>query len=703
VLNDQVAQGFPVRNSTQLYPEWPVAAMAGVPANRVRDVTMALLTLSSASPAARAAHIHGFYPPANYAPVEALMQRLRVYPRVASMPLWDELNMEYGREIKWTASLVALLALLMLTHLWTSNRRLHQLTLLNQQAQEGLQVTAAAFDSQVGLMVIDTHMHIIRANEAMCGMLGRTETDLRGQAAASLGWSFAGPGDGLCTVWEAVRSQGHWKGELNCHHQSGQDVPCIVTITAVHGEPHGLNGYVGSFVDMTAQKQTEHDIRQLAYYDVLTHLPNRRMFLEALETDMKRCQAQGDAGAVMFIDLDHFKVLNDAHGHAVDDQLLMHIAQRLHAEVRTQDMVARLGGDEFVVMLTPLAGQGAQVTAFAMHKAEAIRHAILNPYNLHTLSEGEIHHTMSYQCSASIGVALYGQHTEHLTEVLKRADVAMYQAKQAGRNAIRLYDFSAQALLNERAGMTTDLSTALARHEFGLHYQLQCTTQGAPVGAECLLRWHHPVRGSVPPDDFIGLAEESGAIVAIGEWVMLNACQTLARWAQTTGLEHLTLSVNVSPRQFNELDFMPRLLAILAQTGALPSRLVLEVTEGIVLSHRESVIEKMHHLRDLGVNFSIDDFGTGYSSLSYLQRLPLSEVKIDKTFVNDMTHNPNSVAIVRAIIALGASLKLTVVSEGVEVAAQKDLLQVLGCDVLQGYLMGRPVALDAFEAQLKLG
>ena len=700
VLDDRLSPAFPHHVSTELYPEWPMSAMAHTPGKLAKAVTMALLAVGPQSEPARAARIHGFYPPANYTPVESLMQRLRVYPRVVSMPLWTELNIEYGTELRLFGGALLLAGLGLSGYLWVSNRRLTRVTRLYRQAQEGLQVTAAAFNSQVGLLVTDPHTRIIRANRALCDMLGVDEAQLVGQTTASLRGGRV-PAGIVGQLWAHLKRQGSWRGELLCRHRLGHDVPCIVTITSVGGAgAQGVSGFVGSFVDVTRLKQTEDEIRQLAFYDVLTALPNRRLFLERLQADLTQAVDSGALGAVMFIDLDHFKTLNDAHGHTAGDQLLRHIADRLGRVVGPGDLVARLGGDEFVVMLPGLAGPDAQAMAAALARAEAVRHAILEPLTLDVVQGNGSGQHLAYQCSASIGVALYGATPESLTEVLKRADVAMYQAKQDGRNAIRQYDAQAQGVLNRKAAMTADLSSALAQHQFELHYQVQCNKAGAPVGAECLLRWHHPVRGAVAPVEFIGLAEESGAIVAMGNWVLSTACHTLAQWALRPGFEHLTLSVNVSPRQFNESDFVARIQATLADTGAQPDKLVLEITEGIVLGHADETIQKMHQLRAMGITFSIDDFGTGYSSLSYLQRLPLREVKIDKAFVRDVTHDPNSAAIVRAIIALGESLQLEVVSEGVETEAQKAMLQTLGCDVLQGYLLGRPVARAAFEASM---
>jgi EAL domain-containing protein (putative c-di-GMP-specific phosphodiesterase class I) len=339
-----------------------------------------------------------------------------------------------------------------------------------------------------------------------------------------------------------------------------------------------------------------------------------------------------------------------------------------------------------------------QATTFAWQ----IRRAILDPYELSTHSAGtQDGKFLHYNISGSIGVALFGVQEEAVVEVLKRADVAMYQSKQAGKDTIRLYDPQVQSALSERVVLSTELNAALAQGQLLLHYQLQTRADGTPVGAECLLRWRHPVRGMVSPVEFIALAEDSGAIIGMGDWVTRQACATLARWAQDENLERLTLSVNVSPRQFTDADFVLRVEKALLETGANPRRLCLEITEGIVLQDADQVIEKMRRLCDIGLSFSIDDFGTGYSSLSYLQRLPLRELKIDKTFVNDLASNSTSEAIVRAIVALGLGMQIDVLAEGVETEAQKNRLTALGCDRMQGYLYARPTDLDTMEHKLQ--
>jgi EAL domain-containing protein (putative c-di-GMP-specific phosphodiesterase class I) len=327
-----------------------------------------------------------------------------------------------------------------------------------------------------------------------------------------------------------------------------------------------------------------------------------------------------------------------------------------------------------------------------MALAERIHHALRDPFELDTHSEmGLRSQTLHYTCSGSIGVALFGLVDEPLTEVLKRADVAMYKSKQDGRNLIRQYDPQAQKALNERMALNNDLNLALRDGQLSLLYQLQVNAHNHATGAECLMRWHHPQRGAVSPVEFIPLAEDSGAIVAMGDWVVRCACETLVLWEKIPQLRHLRLSVNVSPRQFAESDFVARITRILQDTGAQPQLLRLEVTEGIVMQNTIEVIDKMRELCGLGLSFSIDDFGTGYSSLSYIQTLPLAELKIDKAFVRDLTTSERAQAIVKAIIAIGHSMGITLVSEGVETQEQKDRLLALGCTLLQGYLITRPI------------
>ncbi|MDD2881812.1 MAG: GGDEF domain-containing protein [Rhodoferax sp.] len=611
--------------------------------------------------------------------------------------IWRAIWQNWSSEIAVIALALLLLGLSFVVYLWRTNRRLRHLTQLSGEAQTSLELAAAAFNSEVGMVVTDEFTRIRRANSAMATLLGYTQNELVGQSTLLLRSAAIEKGT-LRAIWAEVRSHGRWQGELTCRHRDGHDVPCMVTVASVRNPAIGLHGYVGSFADISRQKKAQEEIRQLAYYDPLTLLPNRRMFLEALRTTMRTALQNGTLAGVMFIDLDHFKNLNDAHGHSVGDQLLTLMAQRLQLLVGPDDLAARLGGDEFVVMLPHLDTGEERAMAQTMLLAERIHQALLAPFELDTPSNFGIHaQALRYTCSGSIGVALFGLVDEPLTEVLKRADVAMYQSKQDGRNLIRQYDPVAQKSLNDRMALSHDLNVALHDGQLKLLYQLQVDAHDQAVGAECLLRWQHPRRGTVSPVEFIPLAEESGAIVAMGDWVMRSACITLARWACDRALCQLTLSVNVSPRQFAESDFVARVAGILAETGARPKYLRLEVTEGIVMQDTQEVIAKMSELCALGLSFSIDDFGTGYSSLSYMQMLPLAELKIDKAFVNDLTTSHRSEAIVKAIISLGHSMGIIVVSEGVETRAQKDRLLSMGCTLLQGYLIARPIECAELE------
>jgi diguanylate cyclase (GGDEF)-like protein/PAS domain S-box-containing protein len=626
------------------------------------------------------------------------MRRLQVYPGLDDMSLWQAFWLSYSTAIKLVGVVLLMLGLAVLVKLWRSNLRLRELTRLNQEAQTSLELTAAAFNSQVGLIVTDALTRIQRANPAMVTLLGYSQDDLIGQSTTVFRGS-AMPEGTLRALWHEVQANGRWQGELMCRHRDGHDMTCMVTIASVQNPAIGLSGFVGSFADISAQKKAQDDIRKLAYFDTLTKLPNRRMFLEALEKAMRTALENGRLAGVMFIDLDHFKNLNDAHGHSVGDHLLTLMAQRLQLLIGPNDMAARLGGDEFVVMLPNLDTSEERATAQTMAVAECIHQALMAPFELDTASDFSPHaQHLRYTCSGSIGVALFGLIDEPLTEVLKRADVAMYKSKQDGRNLIRQYDPAAQLALNARMALSNDLNLALRDGQFKLLYQLQVDAYNQAVGAECLMRWHHPQHGMVSPVDFIPLAEDSGAIVAMGDWVVRSACLTLARWADNPELRHLTLSVNVSPRQFTESDFVARVTKILHDTGALPQLLRLEVTEGIVMRDTQEVIAKMRELCALGLSFSIDDFGTGYSSLSYMQMLPLAELKIDKAFVNDLTSSDRAEAIVKAIIALGHSMGITIVSEGVETQQQKTHLLSLGCTLLQGYLIARPIECGELEA-----
>ncbi|WP_422847577.1 EAL domain-containing protein [Acidovorax sp. M14] len=447
-------------------------------------------------------------------------------------------------------------------------------------------------------------------------------------------------------------------------------------------------------IDISGRKAAEDEARYLAFYDALTQLPNRRLLVDRLQQVLVNGARSGLTTAVLFVDLDNFKTLNDTRGHEVGDLLLKDVAQRLRSCVREQDTVARLGGDEFVVVLQNLSSDAPEAAAQARTLGELMLAQLRQPYEL----AGHEHHF-----TASIGVTLLTHQRDSVDEVLKQADMAMYRAKDAGRNTLRFFDPEMQEAVNRRALLETELHNGLRRAQFLLLYQPQVDSQGRVTGAEALVRWQHPVQGMVPPSEFIPLAEESGLILPLGQWVMETALHQQARWQQDPLFAHLSLAINVSARQFLQDDFVAQVLALVRQTGANPAQIKLELTESLLLDNVDSVIATMRALKAHGLGFSLDDFGTGYSSLSYLKRLPLDQIKIDQGFVRDVLLDASDAAIARSIIALAGSLGLSVIAEGVETTAHHQFLLAHGCQAFQGYLFGRPLTLEDFENRVRQG
>jgi diguanylate cyclase (GGDEF)-like protein len=454
-----------------------------------------------------------------------------------------------------------------------------------------------------------------------------------------------------------------------------------VSGTPVFDDKGVFRGYRGIGRDISERKRAEDETQRLAFYDTLTGLPNRRLLMDRLAHAQVTSARSRHHGALLFIDLDNFKDLNDTLGHDVGDQLLEQVALRLVTCLREGDTAARFGGDEFVVMLEDLVDGEAEAGSQAEVVAEKILARLGAPYEL----VGRQHSS-----TPSIGITLFCGTAVSVDELLKRADVAMYQAKAAGRNTLRFFDPAMQAAVLARAALDADLRQGLQRDELLLHYQPVVNGGNRIVGYEGLLRWRHPQRGMVTPGDFIGLAEQTGLILPIGQWVLHTACRQLVAWEAQPATRALTLAVNVSARQFRQADFVSQVLAALDETGADPQRLKLEITESVLISDVEDAIRKMSVLRERGVRFALDDFGTGYSSLSYLKRLPLDQVKIDQGFVRDVLTDPNDAAIVRTILALARSMDLQAVAEGVETEGQRQFLLDNGCTVFQGYLFGRP-------------
>jgi diguanylate cyclase (GGDEF)-like protein/PAS domain S-box-containing protein len=556
-----------------------------------------------------------------------------------------------------------------------------------RHAERELRIAAQAFETQEGIVVTDERGVIIRVNNSFTQMTGYSVEEAVGKKIPALK-SGLQQIDFYRNLLRLLLRNKFWQGEMWSKRKNGEVYPEWVTITAVLSEDGKTNNYVAIFSDITERKRTEQQIHQLAFYDPLTNLPNRRLLMDRLQQAFAVSARTGQHGALIFMDLDHFKTLNDTQGHDIGDLLLVEVAKRTSERVRQGDTVARLGGDEFVVVLERLSKNPQEAAAQAELVVEKIRSTLCEAYQLNEIT---------HYSTPSIGIALFLGQQEKIDNLLKHADAAMYQAKAAGRNTIRFYDPTMQAALERRIAMEAELRLAVERGQFELFYQVQVDTQRRPVGVEVLLRWHHHERGLVSPTEFIPLAEETGLIVPIGRWALQAACAQLTLWQSHPLTRHLTLAVNVSAKQFRQTGFVAQMQQILKDSGANPALLKLELTESTVLADVEEAIGKMHELKSLGVTFSMDDFGTGYSSLSYLKRLPLDQIKIDQSFVRDIATDQNDAAIVQTIIAMSDALGLNVIAEGVETEVQLEFLELRGCQTFQGYLFSKPIPLRALE------
>ncbi|MFT3818922.1 MAG: EAL domain-containing protein [Rubrivivax sp.] len=560
-----------------------------------------------------------------------------------------------------------------------------------RQVQADLRIAAIAFDALEAIVVTDAQQIILKVNAAFTRITGYSADEAIGTTTGRLLRSGRQDRPFYDAMWTELQRQRHWQGEVWNRRKSGELYLEWLSITAVADEDGRVVNYVAVFTDITQRKQAEETIHQLAFYDALTELPNRRLLRDRLQQAIAASARRRCSTAVLFLDLDRFKELNDTRGHDFGDRLLVEAARRLVGSVRANDTVARQGGDEFVIVLDELAGDPQQALLQAEHVAEKVRQAIGRPF---VLDGGEVLST------ASIGVAVSVAGEVSAEELLRRADTAMYEAKRAGRNGVRFFDPAAQQAMEAHLAFEADLKNALPEGQLRLYYQPQVDREGRVFGAEVLLRWLHPVRGSVPPSAFIPVAEDTDLIVDIGRWVLEGACAQLKAWSALPHLAHLQLSVNVSARQFRQPDFVAQVGAALQAHGVAPQRLKLELTESLVLLNVDDAVAKMHAIRALGVGLSMDDFGTGQSSLAYLIQLPLDQLKIDQSFVRQVDATRAGAVLVQTIIGMARSLGLNLVAEGVETPAQRDFLERSGCEHYQGYLFGRPVPLAEFEQAL---
>ena len=558
-----------------------------------------------------------------------------------------------------------------------------------RQSEEDLRIAATAFEASEGMLITDPAGIILRVNKAFVEITGFTAEDVVGKSPSIL---KSGRHDAQFyrDMWDLITKTGSWQGEVWNRRRCGEVFPEWLTITAVKNDYKKITHYVSTLTDITDRKADEERINRLAFFDPLTQLPNRSLLRDRLTQSITSCQRQNTKGALLFIDLDDFKTLNDSRGHHIGDLLLIAVAGRLRESVRSEDTVARLGGDEFLVVLDGLSESSEE----AANQAQQVGEKILQELNVAYHLEGQ-----DYFNTPSIGICLFSDEQRNIDELLKQADQAMYHAKASGRNTLRFFDPAMQALTAQRFALQSEMRDALHGHQFQLFYQPQVNHKGKVLGAEALIRWHHPERGVVSPIEFIPLAEESGLILLLGEWILMTACEQLLAWAKNPISASWLLSVNVSARQFKHPDFVAQVLQVIERTGINPQRLILELTESMLVDDQQEIITKMSALKMYGIQFSLDDFGTGYSSLSYLKRLPINELKIDKSFVDEVLTDANDAAIAVMIIRLAQSMDLTVVAEGVETLEQRDWLAEQGCYHYQGYYFSRPIPIDSFNAQ----
>ncbi len=604
------------------------------------------------------------------------IEQLRRLHTIARSELDSELTAMKARNTVHLFTILTAALLLGSLVIWRITREIRYLVEAQRKTESILRQSATVFESaSEGVVITDVDANIIAVNKAFTDITGFAEKEVLGKNA-----SFLKSGrhdlEFYKAMWSSLLQQGEWKGEISGRRKNGEIFPKWQTINAVRDDEGSLTHYVSIFLDISQMKESEEKLQYLAHHDALTGLPNRLLLNARLEHSLQQASRKSTNVAVLFLDLDHFKKVNDSLGHAVGDHLLQLVAKRLLSSIREEDTIARLGGDELAIVLGSL-----DDVRYAATAAQKILDELAKPFEI----DGR-----ELFVSASIGISTYPENGRDTITLLKNADAAMYMAKSDGRNGYHFYSNDHSARVCESFSLETNLYRALEREELFLHFQPQVSLQsGKIVGVEALVRWQHPEIGLVSPARFIPLAEENGLIGAIGKWVLHTACAQAKAW-QDDGLTPVRISVNLSGRQLEQDNIVQEVHAVLDDTGLDPSYLELELTESSVMKRAERAVKILDAFRELGITIAIDDFGTGYSSLSYLKRFPVDRLKIDRSFVRDIPQDANDVALARAIVALGHSLNLSVVAEGVETVAQRELLTSMGCDEMQGFLYSKP-------------
>ena len=560
-----------------------------------------------------------------------------------------------------------------------------------QRLEQDLLISAVAFETQDGMLISDAEFSIIKVNPAFSSLSGFDHDALDGVMLKTL---FAAQHtDDFYQTWvDRIKEEGSWQGEMWFKKANQVEFPVWLRVTPVSRDDHKIETYVIAVSDISERMASQQKIEHLAFYDNLTNLPNRRLLLDRIEQVMAMTKRSHKHSALMFVDLDNFKVLNDTQGHDVGDLLLKTVAERLRELVRQEDTVSRLGGDEFVVLYNNLSDNEDVANQEAQHLADKLLQKLNKDYPL-TKS--------AYRITPSIGVTLFSGDKTSVDELLKQADIAMYETKASGRNGVRFFDPAMQAKVNLKAELERDIRKGIELEEFEIFYQSQVDQRGFVFGAEALIRWNHPRRGLLMPGQFMETVEQSEMIYDVGAWIVETACKQLNEWRSNPLYDHLKLSINVSSRQFGHEFFVDQIRSVISESGADATKLKIELTETVLIQDVDHVIDKMTDLKRLGVDFVLDDFGTGYSSLSYLKKLPIDQLKIDRSFVRDILIDPNDAAIAQSVIGLSQTLGLSVLAEGVEYLEQRDKLLEMGCNLYQGYYFSKPMALEEFEWMVK--